>query len=116
MNIDFRIFINLLRQNNALLPTAGSYPMRVSEGLQTQWHACTALPADNDAPRTPALLVAGERCTQPSLAQKQDSFPQLTVVLRTDFYFKFEGPMQGRFLNWCVIARVQSWLECEKPF
>ena len=64
----------------------------------------------------PALYIAGERCTQPSLSQKQDSFPQLTVVLRTDFYFKFEGPMQGRFLNWCVIARVQSWLECEKPF
>jgi len=72
--------------------------------------------ADKDATTHSRTGSSRKRYLQPSLSQKQDSFPQLTVVLRTDFYFKFEGPMQGRFLNWCVIARVQSWLECEKPF
>jgi len=62
------------------------------------------------------IIDKHKRLEQPSLSRKQDSFPQLTVVLRTDFHIKFEGPLQGRFLNWSVIARVQSWLECKKPF
>jgi len=34
---------------------------------------------------------------EPSLSRKQNSFPELTLLLRTDFRTIFESPLQGRY-------------------